>query len=84
MSRDEDYTYVIETIRRIYQDVDVLRLKMVTISGYMGVNVHRDEVKEISRSLATASQICRGVYIDLIRLEMEDREDFLNGNSEQG
>ena len=84
MSRDEDYTYVIETIRRIYQDVDVLRLKMVTISGYMGVNVHRDEVKEISRSLATASQICRGVYVDLIRLEMEDREDFLNGNSEQG
>lgn len=84
MSRDEDYTYTIETIRRIYQDVDVLRLKMVTISGYMGVNVHRDEVKEISRSLATASQICRGVYIDLIRLEMEDREDFLNGNSEQG
>lgn len=84
MSRDEDHTYMIETIRRIYQDVDVLRLKMVTISGYMGVNVHRDEVKEISRSLATASQICRGVYIDLIRLEMEDREDFLNGNSEQG
>lgn len=84
MSRDEDYTYMIETIRRMYQDVDVLRLKMVTISGYMGVNVHRDEVKEISRSLATASQICRGVCIDLIRLEMEDREDFLNGNSEQG
>lgn len=84
MSHGEDYTYVTETIRRINQDVDILRLKMVTMSDYMGDNIHRDEVKEISRSLATASQICRGVYIDLIRLEMEDREDFLNGNSEQG
>lgn len=82
MSQNEDYAYMIETIHRINQDVDVLRLKMVTISDYMGVNVHRDEVKELSRSLATASQICRNVYIDLIRLEIGDREDFLNGNGE--
>lgn len=81
MSQNEDYAYMIETIHRINQDVDVLRLKMVTMSDYMGVNVHRDEVKELSRSLATASQICRNVYIDLIKLEMEDREDFSNGNS---
>jgi hypothetical protein len=81
MSHGEDYTYMTETIRRINQDVDILRLKMVTMSDYMGDNIHRDGVKEISRSLAAASQICRGVYIDLIRLEMEDREDFLNGNS---
>lgn len=32
--------------------------------------------------LKTLSQICRNVYIDLIKLEMEDREDFLNGNGE--
>jgi hypothetical protein len=84
MSHGEDYTYMSEMIRRIYQDVDILRLKIVTVSDYMGVNVHRDALKDLSRSLATASQICRGVYIDLIKLEMEDREDFLNGNSEQG
>lgn len=81
MSHNEDYAYMTETIRRITQDVDILRLKLVTMSDYMGVNVHRDEVKDLSRSLATASQICKGVYIDLIKLEMEDREDFLNGNS---
>lgn len=80
MSHGEDYTHLTETIRRINQDVDILRLKILTISDYMGVNVHRDALKDISRSLATASQICRGVYIDLIKLEMEDREDFLNGN----
>lgn len=82
MSHGEDYTYMTEMIRRIYQDVDILRLKMVTMSDYMGVNIHRDEVKELSCSLATASQICRNVYIDLIKLETEDREDFLNGNGE--
>lgn len=81
MSQNEDYAYMTEMIHRINQDVDILRLKMVTMSNYMGVNVHRDEVKELSRSLETASQICRHVYIDLIKLEMEDREDFLNGNS---
>lgn len=72
------YMHMTEMIRRINQDVDILRLKIIT----MGVNVHRDEVKELSRSLETASQICRSVYINLIKLEMEDREDFLNGNSE--
>jgi hypothetical protein len=81
MSNGKDYAHMTEMIRRINQDVDVLRLKMVTMSDYMGVNAHRDEVKELSRSLATASQICRYVYIDLIKLEMEDREDFSNGNS---
>lgn len=81
MSQNEDYAYMTEMIRRINQDVDILRSKILTISDYMGVNVHRDALKDISRSLATASQICRGVYIDLIKLEMEDREDFLNGNS---
>lgn len=81
MSNGKDYAHVTEMIRRINQDVDILRLKIVTMSDYMGVNVHRDALKDISRSLATASQICRGVYIDLIKLEMEDREDFLNGNS---
>ena len=82
MSHGEDYTHMTEMIRRINQDVDILRLKMLTMSDCMGVNVHRDEIKDLSRSLATASQICRGVYIDLIKLEMEDREDFLNGNGE--
>lgn len=82
MSHGEDYAHMTEMIRRIAQDVDILRLKMVTLSDYMGVNAHQDEVKELSCSLATASQICRTVYIDLIKLEMEDREDFLNGNSE--
>ena len=82
MSHGEDYAYMTEMIRSINQDVDVLRLKMVIMSDYMGVNVHRDEIKELSRSLATASQICRDVYIDLIKLEIEDREDFLNGNGE--
>nr|DAT64171.1 MAG TPA: hypothetical protein [Caudoviricetes sp.] len=81
MRHGEDYAHMTEMIRRIYQDVDILRLKMVTMSDYMGVNAHRDEVKELSSSLATASQICRDVYIDLIKLEMEDREDFSNGNS---
>ena len=81
MSHGEDYTHLTEMIRRMNQDVDILRLKILTISDHMGVNVHRDALKDISRSLATASQICRGVYIDLIKLEMEDREDFLNGNS---
>lgn len=81
MSHGEDYTQLTEMIRRINQDVDILRLKILTISDCMGVNVHRDALKDISRSLATASQICRGVYIDLIKLEMKDREDFLNGNS---
>ena len=80
MSHGEDYTHLTEMIRRINQDVDILRLKILTISDYMGVNVHRDALKDISRSLATVSQICRGVYIDLIKLEMEDREEFLNGN----
>ena len=81
MRHGEDYAHLTEMIRRINQDVDILRLKILTISDYMGVNVHRDALKDISRSLATASQICRGVYIDLIKLEMEDREDFLNGNN---
>lgn len=81
MSHGEDYAHMTEMIRRIAQDVDILSLKMVTLSDYMGVNAHQDEVKELSCSLATASQICRTVYIDLIKLEMEDREDFLNGNS---
>lgn len=76
MSHGEDYTYMTEMIHRINQDVDILRLKMITMSDNMGVNIHRDEIKDLSRSLATASQICRGVYIDLIKLEMEDREDF--------
>ena len=80
MSHGEDYTHLTEMIRRINQDVDILRLKILTISDNMGVNVHRDALKDLSRSLATASQICRGVYIDLIKLEMEDMEDFLNGN----
>lgn len=80
MSHGEDYTRMTETIRRIYQDVDILRLKIVIMSDYVGVNAQRDELKFLSRSLATASQICRTVYIDLIRLEIEDREDFLNGN----
>jgi hypothetical protein len=82
MSRGEDYTHMTEMIHSINQDVDILRLKMITMSNYMGVNVHRDEVKELSRSLATVSQICRSVYIDPIKLETEDREDFLNGNGE--
>lgn len=81
MSHGEDYAHMTEMIRRINQDVDILRLKMVTMSDYMSVDAYRDEVKELSRSLATASQICRYVYIDLIKLEMEDREDFSNGNS---
>lgn len=80
MSHGEDYTRMTEMIRRIYQDVDILRLKIVIMSDYVGINAQRDELEFLSRSLATASQICRGVYIDLIRLEMEDREDFLNGN----
>lgn len=81
MSNGEDYVHMTEMIRRINQDVDILRFKIVTMSDYVGVNVHRDALKDLSRSLATVSQICRGVYIDLIKLEMEDREDFLNGNS---
>lgn len=81
MSHGEDYTHMTEMIRRIYQDVDILSLKMVIMSDYVGVNVRRDELKYLSRSLATASQICRTVYIDLIKLETEDREGFLNGNS---
>lgn len=80
MSHGEDYAHMTEMIRRITQDVDILRLKMVTMSNYMDINTHQDEVKDLSHSLATASQICRGVYIDLIKLEMEDREDFSNGN----
>lgn len=81
MSNGEDYAFFIDTIRHINQDVDILRLKLATFSDYADVGEQRDEIKAISRSLATASQICRGVYIDLIKLEMKDREDFLNGNS---
>lgn len=81
MSNGEDYAFMIGSIRRISQDVDILRLKLLTLSDYSAVGEQRDEIKAISRSLATASQICRGAYIDLIKLETEDREDFLNGNS---
>ncbi len=81
MSNGEDYAYMTETMHRINQDIDILRMKMINMSDYMGANVHRDEIKRLSRSLATASQICRNVYIDLIKLEMEDREEFLGGNS---
>ena len=52
MSRGEDYTHMTEMIHSINQDVDILRLKMITMSNYMGVNVHRDEVKELSRRFA--------------------------------
>lgn len=82
MSRGEDYTYMIETIRRIDQDIDLLRLKMLTLSDYAGMGKHLDEEKAILYSLKTLSNICRNVYIDLIKLEMGDREDFLNGNGE--
>lgn len=81
MSRGEDYAFMIDAIRRISQDVDILRLKLATMSDYTNVGERRDEIKAISRSLATASQICGGCYVDLIRLEMKDREDFLNGIS---
>ena len=81
MSNGKDYAFMIDAIRRISQDVDILRLKLVTLSDYADVGEQLDEIKTISRSLATASQICRGAYIDLIKLEMEDREDFLDGNS---
>lgn len=81
MSNGEDYAFMIDTVRHIGQDVDILRLKLATLSDYSDMGEQRDELKAISRSLATASQICRGAYIDLIKLEMEDREDFLNGNS---
>lgn len=40
-----------------------------------------DSIKKIYDLTTEASQICRGVYINQIRLETEDREDFLNGNS---
>lgn len=40
-----------------------------------------DSIKKIYDLMAEASQICRGVYIDQIKLKTEDREDFLNGNS---
>lgn len=82
MSRGKDYRYMIETIHRIDQDVDLLRLKMLTLSDYAGMGKYLDEEKEILNSLKTLSQICRNVYIDLITLETEDREDFLNGNGE--
>lgn len=39
-----------------------------------------DSIKKIYDLMAEASQICRGVYINQIRLVTEDREDFLNGN----
>lgn len=81
MDNGEDYAFMIDAIRRISQDVDILRLKLVSLSDYSDVGEQRDEIKAISRSLATASQICRGICIDLIRLETEDGEDFLNGNS---
>ena len=44
MSHGEDYTYMSEMIRRIYQDVDILRLKIVTVSDYMGVKIGRAHV----------------------------------------
>ena len=81
MSNGKDYAFIIDTIRHINQDIDILRLKLTTLSDYMNVGDQRDEIKTISRSLALASQICKGVYIDLIKLEMEDSEEFLNGNS---
>lgn len=81
MSNGEDYAFMIDAIRHINQDIDILRLKLTTLSNYTNVGDRRDEIKSISHSLATVSQICRGCYVDLIRLEMEDREDFLNGNS---
>ena len=81
MSNGEDYAFLIDTIRHVSQDVDILRLKLATLSDYADVGEQRDEIKAIARSLATASQICRSAYIDLIKLEMEDREEFLNGNS---
>jgi len=81
MSHGEDYASMIDTIRHISQDVDILRLKLASMSDYTNVGERRDEIKAISRSLATASRICGDAYIDLVRLEMEDREDFLNGNS---
>lgn len=81
MSNGEDYAFLIDTIRHVSQDVDILRLKLATLSDYADVGEQRDEIKTISHSLATASQICRGAYIDLIKLEIEDRVEFLNGNS---
>lgn len=81
MSNGEDYAFMIDSIRHISQDVDILRLKLVASSNYLDVGEQRDEIKAISRLLATVSQICRSAYIDLIKLEMKDREEFLNGNS---
>lgn len=80
MSNGADYAFMVDAIHRISQDVDILRSKLVMLSDYSDVGEQRDEIKTISRSLATVSQICRGAYIDLIKLEIEDREDFLNGN----
>ena len=56
MSHGEDYAYMTEMIHRINQDVDILRLKMITMSNYMGVNVHRDEVKELSLYVADMTE----------------------------
>ena len=59
--------------------VDHVRVRSVQVLAHCPDD--KDSIKKIYDLMAEASQICRGVYINQIRLATEDREDFLNGNS---